>query len=121
MRAKRPDDHSRCSGRLKATSRKTLIEALHRRVTDHHRFLLKLHLTQVQQLRQGMRDLEARKGSALEPFRGRQNLENLMTIPIVSDAAAHLISWAGLCPRLDESAGKHRSRWIRKGARGSHG
>ncbi len=28
----------------------------------------------------------------------------------------HLISWAGLCPRLDESAGKHRSRRIRKGA-----
>jgi transposase len=27
--------------------------------------------------------------------------------------ASHLISWAGLCPRLDESAGKHRSRRIR--------
>jgi hypothetical protein len=27
----------------------------------------------------------------------------------------HLISWAGLCPRLDESAGKSRSRHIRKG------
>lgn len=30
--------------------------------------------------------------------------------------ASHLISWAGLCPRLDESASKHRSRRIRKGA-----
>ena len=28
----------------------------------------------------------------------------------------HLISWAGLCPRLDESAGKARSRRVRKGA-----
>ena len=27
----------------------------------------------------------------------------------------HMISWAGLCPRLDESAGKSRSRHIRKG------
>jgi hypothetical protein len=27
----------------------------------------------------------------------------------------HLISWAGLCPRLDESSGKPRSRHLRKG------
>jgi transposase len=119
-----------CSDRLKA-SRKSLIEALRGRVTDHHRFLLKLHLTQVDQLRQGIRDLEARMGSALELF--RQHLDNLTTIPGVGDVAAHviagevgldmtrfatashLISWAGLCPRLDESAG-NRSRRIRKGA-----
>jgi transposase len=30
--------------------------------------------------------------------------------------AAHLISWAGLCPRNDESAGKRRSNRLRKGA-----
>ena len=30
--------------------------------------------------------------------------------------ADHLISWAGLCPRLDESAGRRRSTRIRKGA-----
>ena len=30
--------------------------------------------------------------------------------------AAHLISWAGLCPRNDESAGKRRSTRLRKGA-----
>lgn len=30
--------------------------------------------------------------------------------------ARHLISWAGLCPKLDQSAGKHRSVRIRKGA-----
>ena len=28
----------------------------------------------------------------------------------------HLISWAGLCPRNDESAGKRRSNRLRKGA-----
>jgi len=28
----------------------------------------------------------------------------------------HLLSWAGLCPRSDESAGKQRSTQIRKGA-----
>jgi len=30
--------------------------------------------------------------------------------------AGHLISWAGLCPRSDESAGKRRSSRIRHGA-----
>jgi transposase len=122
---------SLCNGRLKA-SRTSLIEALRGRVTEHHRFLLKLHLAQVDQLQQGMRELEARMGDALEPF--RPHIEHLTTIPGVSDVVAqviagevgldmsrfptagHLVSWAGLCPRLDESAGKHRSRRIRKGA-----
>jgi transposase len=31
--------------------------------------------------------------------------------------AGHLVSWAGLCPRNDESAGKRRSNRLRKGAR----
>jgi superfamily II DNA/RNA helicase len=31
-------------------------------------------------------------------------------------SAGHLLSWAGLCPRLDESAGKRRSTRIRQGA-----
>ena len=30
--------------------------------------------------------------------------------------AAHLLSWAGSCPRNDESAGKRRSTRLRKGA-----
>jgi hypothetical protein len=29
--------------------------------------------------------------------------------------AGHLVSWAGLCPRNDESAGKRRSTRLRKG------
>jgi transposase len=120
-----------CTGRLKA-SRKELVEALRGRVTAHHRFLLKLHLAQVDQLKQGMRELEVRMGDVLAPF--QEHVDNLTTIPGVNDTTArvlageigldmtrfptagHLISWAGLCPKLDESAGKHRSRRIRKGA-----
>jgi transposase len=30
--------------------------------------------------------------------------------------AGHLISWAGLCPKNDQSAGKRRSTRMRKGA-----
>jgi transposase len=118
-------------GRLKA-SRASLVEALRGRPNDHHRFLLKLHLEQVDTLHRAVRELEARMGESLAPFRAQ--VENLTTIPGVSNVVAqviagevgldmsrfptagHLVSWAGLCPRLDESAGKHRSRQLRKGA-----
>jgi len=111
---------------------KELIEALRGRVTDHHRFLLKLHLQQIDSLQGAVRELEARMGEALAPFRGQ--VENLKTMPGVSDTVAqviaaevgldmsrfptagHLISWAGLCPKMDESAGKRRSTRVRKGA-----
>ena len=71
-------------------------------------------------------------GSTLEPFRDLAEL--LTSMPGVSDIVAnviiseigidmsrfptsgHLISWAGLCPRNDESAGKRRSTRVRKGA-----
>jgi transposase len=34
----------------------------------------------------------------------------------VFPSAAHLLSWAGMCPRSDESAGKRRSTRLRHGA-----
>jgi transposase len=109
-----------------------LAESLRGRVTAHHRFLLKLHLDQIESLEKAARELEARMGAALEPF--REKVELLKTIPGVSDvvahviaaevgldmsrfpSAGHLISWAGLCPKMDESAGKRRSTRVRKGA-----
>ncbi|GAC1351088.1 MAG: IS110 family transposase [Polyangiales bacterium] len=119
------------STRIKA-SRNELVEALRGRVLDHHRFLLKAHLGLIDALTATVRDLEARMGEALAPF--REQVERLTTIPGVSRTtaeviaaevgfdmsrfatAAHLVSWAGLCPRMDESAGKRRSTRIRKGA-----
>jgi len=118
-------------GRLKAP-RPTLVEALRGHVRDHHRFVIKLHLAQVDALNQAVRDLEARVEKHLDPF--RKNVEILVTIPGISDVAAsvivseigydmtrfktsaHLVSWAGMCPRSDESAGKRRSSRIRYGA-----
>lgn len=119
------------SGRLKAT-RAELTEALHGRVTAHHRFMLKLHLTQIAALDTAVADVETRIREALVPFRAAVSL--LTTMPGVSETAAavivaeigddmskfpsagHLLSWAGLCPRLDESAGKRRSTRTRQGA-----
>ena len=116
-------------GRIK-TPRPQLRDALQGRVTEHHRFMLKMHLEHIEHLEAAVRDLEARadQGSF------RVAIELLMTIPGVSavtarvivaeigedmsrfPTAAHLLSWAGLCPRLDESAGKQRSNRTRKGA-----
>jgi transposase len=111
-------------GRLKAP-RTDLLDALHGRVTDHHRFMIKLHLTQIDALESAIATIEARIGDALGPFRAAVNL--LTTMPGLSEttarviiaeigtdmsrfpSAGHLISWAGFCPRLDESAGKRRS------------
>lgn len=118
-------------GRLKA-SRTQLVEALHGRVSAHHRFMLKVHLTQVEALEIALTDLEVHINEALAPFRAAVSL--LTTMPGVSDTAAavivaeigtdmvtfptagHLVSWAGLCPRLDESAGKRRSTRTRPSA-----
>jgi len=118
-------------GRLKAP-RADLVDALHGRVTTHHRFMIQLHLTQVDALSAAVHDVDARVGAALGPFRAAVSL--LTTMPGLGDtaarvlvaeigtdmtrfpSAAHLISWAGLCPRLDESAGKRRSTRIRQGA-----
>jgi transposase len=119
------------SDRLSA-SRETLAQALHGKVTAHHRFLLKQHLQMIEHLEQTVGEFEAQIEAALEPFRAA--VERLITIPGVSATAAsviiaelgvdmsrfatvaHLRSWAGLCPQLNESAGKVRSRRLRYGA-----
>jgi transposase len=115
-------------GRLRA-SRPQIVEALRGSITEHHRFMIKVHLEQIEQLERAVREVEARAGSG--PFRAAIQL--LSTIPGVSQttatvivaeigedmsrfpSAGHLLSWAGLCPRLDESAGKRLSNRIRRG------
>lgn len=107
-------------------------ETLRGRVTDHHRFLLKLHLDQIDGIDKAITSIDTEVGKSLEPF--RKAVELVSTIPglsalsaqiLVSEigldmsrfpTAGHLVSWAGLCPRNDESAGKRRSTRIRKGA-----
>lgn len=110
--------------------RAELIEALRGHPTAHHRMMLKLHLDVVAALEIALREVDATLGKALAPIQARADL--LTTMPGVSDlvaqvilaeigvdmtrfpTAAHLISWAGLCPRNDESAGKRRSTRVRK-------
>lgn len=117
--------------RVKAPREKVLA-ALRGRVTDRHRFLLRLHLCQIDALHDAVAAIDQEVDRELAPF--RQAVRLLRTIPGVSDLSAqvivseigtdmtrfptagHLVSWAGLCPRDDESAGKRRSTRLRKGA-----
>jgi transposase len=109
-----------------------LREALRGRVTNHHRFLLRLHLEHIDALDTAITSIDREVGVHVEPFHREVLL--LTTIPGVSDLSAYviraeiggdmsrfptvgnLISWAGFCPRNDESAGKRRSNRMRKGA-----
>jgi transposase len=106
-------------------------------VTDHHRFLLRLHLDHVAHLEALIGRLGAQIEGALAPF--AEAAARLQTIPGVSRRVAetvlaelgpnmgqfptdgHLASWAGMCSGNNESAGKRRSgkttkgnRWLRQ-------
>jgi transposase len=114
------------------SSQAVLQEALRGRVTAHHRFLLKLHLEQIDRLDAAIASMDSEIEAHLAPF--RTAVEIVSTIPGVGPLSAqvivseigtdmsrfptvgHLLSWAGLCPRNNESAGKRRSTRLRKGA-----
>ena len=107
--------------------------ALEGRVTDHHRFLLRMHLDHVGHLEELIARLGAKIEEKMAPFAQAQ--ERLETIPGVSQrvaetvvaeigvdmkqfpSAGHLASWAGMCSGNHESAGKRRSGRITKGDR----
>jgi transposase len=117
--------------RIKASPQQ-LCEALRGRVTRHHRFLLGLHLGHIDAIDAAIDKIDEQIEADLQPFRDAVQL--LTTIPGVRDLAAqgilaeigldmsrfptdgHLLSWAGMCPRSDESAGKRRSTRLRKGS-----
>jgi len=117
-------------GRAKS-KRADLVEALRGRITPHHRTMLKLNLDVIDALEKTLAELDDALGKALAPLEAQAEL--LKTIPGVSEitargvvaeigvdmsrfpSSAHVVSWSGMCPRNDESAGKRRSTRIRKG------
>jgi transposase len=119
------------NARCKANEQ-SFVEALTGVVTSHHRFLLRKHLEQVDSIQSMIDEFDAEITKLLDPFRRAQEL--LVTIPGFSDVTArvvigeigvdmsrfptagHLRSYACICPRSDESAGKRRSTRTRKGA-----
>jgi transposase len=109
-----------------------LANALRGTTTAHHRFMIRFHLQQIDAANAAIAELEKEAERLLQPFREIRDL--LVTMDGVSETVAatviaeigvdmsrfpsaeHLTSWAGLCPRNDESAGKRRSTRIRKSA-----
>ena len=115
MRKKIPELTLACAGRFGA----------------QHALMCTLHLEHIDHLADMIARLDTRVDEATLPF--VQQSELLATIPgigeraaqvVISEigvdmarfpTAAHLASWAGLCPGNNESAGRHRSGRTRKG------
>jgi len=121
------------TGRLRKVSSADLLDRLEGRVTAHHRFLLRLHLDQVDALEAAIAEIDRALETHLAPFRATVDaltaipgIERVAACTLLAEVgttvaafptAAHLRSWAGLCPRLDESAGRRRTTRVRPGGR----
>jgi transposase len=102
------------------------------RFNDHHAVMVGEIIAHVDYLDAAIARLDIRVEEMTIPFRAAREL--LQTIPgigqrnaeiIIAEigvdmtrfaTAAHLASWAGLCPGNNESAGKHRSTHTRSGS-----
>lgn len=102
-----------------------LEDALVGRFTEHHAFMVRRYLTQIDQQTTMIDQFTERIEEAILSFRSARDV--LVTIPGVSvrvadviiaetgagmtvfETAAHLASWAGVCPGQNESAGKMKS------------
>ena len=98
-----------------------LAMALEGRFDDHHALMCRLHLDHIDHLEEMIAKLDAQIEAMMTPFRAQRDL--LTTIPgigplaaaaVIAEigadvrgyfpGAAHLASWAGLCPANSESA-----------------
>lgn len=113
-------------------SRDRLVEVLEGKLTHQNRNLLRIHLHLIETLEAAMEELDREIEKAVNPF--RELVDWLTEIPGLSQVGVpallaeigvdmtkfkthrHIVSWARVCPRLDESAGKIHSRRTQKGA-----
>jgi transposase len=108
-----------------------LVEALTGRFDQHHAFLCRMMLAHIDSLNAAIAELTSQIEAEIKPFQAVA--DRLDTIPGVNQrvaqtiiaeigvemarfpTAAHLASWAGVCPGNNESAGKHHGGRCRKG------
>jgi transposase len=119
-------------GRMRA-KREQLVQALTGQLKPHHRFLIAEHLAHIDTLEEAIERLSGEIAEQLHPY--EDLLKRLETIPGIQrrlaevilaevgpdmsrfPTAAHVASWAGMCPGNHESAGKRLSGKTRKGSR----
>jgi transposase len=128
-------DAEKLAGMSKGLLRNKIPElqlALQGRVTEHHRFMLRELMDDLRHAQTKMSAIETEIDRRMRPF--QEAVARLKTIPGVDrvtawgllaeigfnmnqfPSAAHLASWAGLCPGSFESAGKRLSGKTRKGS-----
>jgi transposase len=108
-----------------------LEKALNGKLTDHHRFLLGMHLENIDYLAKQIKKIDEEIQRKMVPFQKESKL--IQTIPGISEVnasailaeigvdmsqfpdAAHISSWAGVCPGNNESAGKKKNGRTQKG------
>lgn len=118
------------SRRLKA-SREELFDALQGELTESHRFVLNELMQHIEEIEQRIARFDQRLLAGLESEHNWLVL--LQTLPGVDligaamllveigndmdafGSADRLSSWVGICPGNNESTGKHKSGWTRKG------
>jgi transposase len=129
------DDPAELAELARGSLRKKIPEltaALRGFVGDHHRFLLRALLRQVEQLEGLIAEYDARIEHAMAPFvEAAARLESIPGLGaraaevIVAEigvdmtafpTAGHLASWAGMCPGNNESAGRRRTGKTTKGS-----
>jgi transposase len=108
-----------------------LVEALNGNVSDHHRFLLKLHFENIEHLSKQIGKLDVEIQERLVPYEDEfkiiQTVTGIKEISAASVIAeigvdmsrfpgeANISSWAGVSPGNNESAGKKKSSKTRRG------
>lgn len=110
-----------------------LIAALDGQFTEHHAWMCRHFLDQIDHLAGLVALLDARVAGIVTDLAREQDLDNLDSIPGIARAAAeiviaetggdmdffatagHLASWIGVCPGMNESAGVNKSGHTRHG------
>jgi transposase len=109
-----------------------LREALQGRMTDHHRFMLKQLLDQIDHVDQQIASFDRRIDEVMSPLE-HEIVKRLDAVPGLDTRSAQVViaeigtdmsryqtsrelaSWAGLCPNTEQSAGRRRRGRIRHG------
>lgn len=126
-----PDQMAQLAKRRLRSKIPELTLALDGRVTEHHRFLLRMQLDRVEQVERDLQKLDLRITDKLVPYQSQ--MQRLMGIPgvdwigaasIIAELGvdmsifkteAHAAAWSGVCPGNNESAGRSKGQPIRKG------